>query len=678
MSVAPSNSQGIRPINIGNLTPAPPTTAEIVYVDIYTDPKTKQECILWEDVQLAFYNALHVRHKARIVPFVKDSNLETLKPSRIAAIPGEVLDIVVGNLQNATPQQQQPSVLRQIEQQAARFPKYNPFSTMRPMSSNHLSASVQNARFAPSRNNSPPTVNNSRQQLDESALQARNTELAQQYAKDAMSKIAAKMDLDALYAKGDDGPPGDFWKALECYLKAVRQSHAHAQVSVGDLFSEGQRVSKDTSVAMRWYLKATLQGDTNAQRKAETLTLPQLRQRVAPKAPAKSRPKDQESGRSSRGLQPPSTNNEPRISNDPVPPATESSGQMFLNANFGYKDAQVILGDMYKEGKGVLQDSEQAMLWYLKAANQGSALAQFNVGYIYDHGHGVPQDYEKAMTWYRKAADQGHAISQCSIGFLFNLGQGVPQDYEQAMFWFLKAANQGDALAQYNIGTLYDHGQGVPQDYEKAMFWYLKAANQGDASAQFNIGALYNLGHGVPQDYEQAMTWYRKAADQGHAKSQCNIGTHYSLGQGIPQDYEQAMDWFLKAANQGDALAQFNVGSLYDDGQGVPQDYEQAIFWYLKAANQGYARAQFNIGTLYVHGHGVPQDYEQAMTWYRMAADQGHIESQYNIGVFYLQGHGVPQNCASAAKWLQKAADSGLAPTNSLLEGLNKVSQIVD
>lgn len=77
MSVAPLNCQGIRSVNISNLTPAPPTSAEIVYVNIYTDPKTKQECILWEDIQPAFYNALHVRHKARIVPFVKDSNLTT-------------------------------------------------------------------------------------------------------------------------------------------------------------------------------------------------------------------------------------------------------------------------------------------------------------------------------------------------------------------------------------------------------------------------------------------------------------------------------------------------------------------------------------------------------------------------------------------------------------------------
>lgn len=142
---------------------------------------------------------------------------------------------------------------------------------MRPISSAHLSSGLD-TRSAPPLNNFIRTANSSRQQLDDAANQARNKELAKQYASEAMVKIAAKMDLDTLYAKGD-GAPSDFWKALECYLRAVRRSHAHAQVSVGDLFSKGQGVSKDSSVAMGWYLKAAFQGDTNAQRKVETLSL---------------------------------------------------------------------------------------------------------------------------------------------------------------------------------------------------------------------------------------------------------------------------------------------------------------------------------------------------------------------------------------------------------------------
>lgn len=109
---------------------------------------------------------------------------------------------------------------------------------------------MQNVRFAPAGNNFVRTSNNNnRQQLDESGLRPSNKALAHKYAKEAMTKLAANLDLQVLHAKGD-GAPGDFWNALECYLKAVCQSHAHAQVSVGDLFSEGQGVSKDSSVAM--------------------------------------------------------------------------------------------------------------------------------------------------------------------------------------------------------------------------------------------------------------------------------------------------------------------------------------------------------------------------------------------------------------------------------------------
>ncbi|KAF9314030.1 hypothetical protein BGZ91_006099, partial [Linnemannia elongata] len=198
MSVASPNTQAIRSVNINSSASTPPHPNEVVYVDVYTDPITKDKFILWEDIRVAFHNALHIRHKARVLPFMKDADFNTLRPFRIVVILGEVLDIIVGNLPNTIPQREQSSVLRQIEEQAARLPKHNPLSTMRTITSTHPSSSLQTSRFAPAGNIFPRTVNNSRQQLDESALQARNMELAKKYARDAMIKVAAKLDLNAL------------------------------------------------------------------------------------------------------------------------------------------------------------------------------------------------------------------------------------------------------------------------------------------------------------------------------------------------------------------------------------------------------------------------------------------------------------------------------------------------
>lgn len=49
--------------------------------------------------------------------------------------------------------------------------------------------------------------------------------------------------------------------------------------------------------------------------------------------------------------------------------------QTSIGAYCGDKEAQVVIGDMYKDGRGVPQDYQTAMEWYLKSANQGHAFA---------------------------------------------------------------------------------------------------------------------------------------------------------------------------------------------------------------------------------------------------------------------------------------------------------------
>ena len=80
-------------------------------------------------------------------------------------------------------------------------------------------------------------------------------------------------------------------------------------------------------------------------------------------------------------------------------------------AEQGDADVQFILGVMYKNGQGVLQDDKEAVKWYTKAAEQGVAAAQFNLGVMYDTGEGVLQDDKEAVKWYTKAAEQGYFAS---------------------------------------------------------------------------------------------------------------------------------------------------------------------------------------------------------------------------------------------------------------------------
>jgi TPR repeat protein len=42
--------------------------------------------------------------------------------------------------------------------------------------------------------------------------------------------------------------------------------------------------------------------------------------------------------------------------------------------------------------------------------SQGSAGAQYNIGLLYNEGKGIAQDYERVLKWYILAAEQGNIL----------------------------------------------------------------------------------------------------------------------------------------------------------------------------------------------------------------------------------------------------------------------------
>jgi TPR repeat protein len=160
-------------------------------------------------------------------------------------------------------------------------------------------------------------------------------------------------------------------------------------------------------------------------------------------------------------------------------------------AESGNATAQVYLGNMYREGRGVAKDDEEALKWLLKAAEQGNAGAQDNVGFMYGTGRGVARDDVQAVQWYRKAAEQGNPVAQCNLGEMYRDARGgLPQDDVQAVAWYRKAAERGSALGQRNLGEMYHQGRGVPKDDAAAAEWLQKAAKQGDDKARTLLASI--------------------------------------------------------------------------------------------------------------------------------------------------------------------------------------------
>ena len=124
---------------------------------------------------------------------------------------------------------------------------------------------------------------------------------------------------------------------------------------------------------------------------------------------------------------------EPDYSALPIPELTQK-------AEAGDAEAQFYLGLMYVEGKGVLQNYQQAAYWLRKSAEQGDASAQYNIGFMYYNGQGVAQNYSEVMKWWHKAAEQGHAKAHYGLGLMYSNGLGVLQDDVLAYALFNLAA----------------------------------------------------------------------------------------------------------------------------------------------------------------------------------------------------------------------------------------------
>lgn len=288
-------------------------------------------------------------------------------------------------------------------------------------------------------------------------------------------------------------------------------------------------------------------------------------------------------------------------------------------------ETMAMIGFIYIYSK--IEDQEKAFNFSLRAAEEASnALGQYNMGKMYASGFGVDRNTEKAMQWYLKSAENGDVYAQGNLAYAYLYGEGVSENLDKTKYWAKKAANQGSATAMNILGATYVK-EGA--DYFEAVYWYRKAAELGNMTSKNNLGWLYYEGTGVDKDHERAASWFRNAAEQGNTNSQNQLGNMYKKGEGVGQDYSLAYFWYRKAAEQGNKYAQYNLGVLLDKGKGLATNWEKAFKWYKKAADQGHSTSQLYAGEFYYFGvGGVDRDERKAIDMFEKAAEQ---ENKYAL-----------------------------------------------
>lgn len=176
-------------------------------------------------------------------------------------------------------------------------------------------------------------------------------------------------------------------------------------------------------------------------------------------------------------------------------------------------EAQLLLGQILLDGRGIEKDPALARRWFAIAASRGSAMADNMLGRCLEHGWGGEVDQALAARHYFKAAQARLDWGLYNYANLLATGRGVAEDPVTALACYRQAAELGHAKSMNLLGRYLEEGVHCPRDVPGAQRWYQRSAEAGDFRGQFShAGVLAAQG----QTHE-ALVWLQRALEGGNA-----------------------------------------------------------------------------------------------------------------------------------------------------------------
>ena len=87
---------------------------------------------------------------------------------------------------------------------------------------------------------------------------------------------------------------------------------------------------------------------------------------------------------------------------------------------------------------------EKAYHHFYSLAQEGDVIAQLNIGRMLIDGRGVAVDNTEALKWFQKAAAQGNVEAKVSLGALYWFAMGTEKKSQQACKLFKRSWQKGN------------------------------------------------------------------------------------------------------------------------------------------------------------------------------------------------------------------------------------------
>lgn len=231
----------------------------------------------------------------------------------------------------------------------------------------------------------------------------------------------AEQNFGLMLINGSGGAR-DVQGGISWLTKALADGNGLAGRDLGSIYKNGQLVSKDMTVAYRWFQKGADTGDAYSQMEigdAYWFGFPQY----------------------------------------PYQQNREEAVQWYRKAaaqEQRYPGVDRNLGLAYRDGVGVEKDETASLKWFQLAADNGDPFSAMTIGFAYWNGQGqYPRNDAQAVKYFRIAATtQGLTGAQIALGIAYRDARGTDRDFNQARYWFQTAKSNGDKAADGFLKTL--------------------------------------------------------------------------------------------------------------------------------------------------------------------------------------------------------------------------------
>ncbi|OTG91546.1 tetratricopeptide repeat protein [Acinetobacter sp. ANC 3813] len=237
------------------------------------------------------------------------------------------------------------------------------------------------------------------------------------------------------------------------------------------------------------------------------------------------------------------------------------------SADLGNPVATNNLADKYEHGLGVPQDLDMAIALYQEVSGQIIA-ADLSLGRMYVEGRGLEQDFEKAKAHLNIVINsridgiaemQAEAMSLLAAFDIDNPFQKAKEVLKNPKNYTIEQiGEQAHKISQYL------QNKDMPEAQNLFFNLYQLQANKGSRSAQYQLGYWHLKGFYTDINYEEAAYWIQKAVDQKDEYAEAKIGYMYEKGLYFNKDLNIAKKWYERSFRRplSDIWLAYTTGSI--------------------------------------------------------------------------------------------------------------------